>query len=296
MRYIKTAAIFIIVGLLVVTAACARGERPGQTGKTVGREETVMADFAALQQNKAALPELIAFVDSHISEVSSNNGAAMVTAIEKMQKEQLPALQDRYTGNEALQKELAKSQGNPDTVTANKEVQDLALQTKNSGYKLENAEGIYFPVIDYSRYKTYSAAVTPDMAAYIDIMAAEAERMPVKDAALKISWAEICRRALKQEQFLKEYGNSVKAEDVRELLNQYATFAMYGANNTPLFDYDTKAMQPDAQTAYSGIPFDKNNGSFSKGMSEFIAIAGKNGYRLTDEVQNYRNKLMEEII
>ncbi|MPM54662.1 hypothetical protein SDC9_101441 [bioreactor metagenome] len=171
----------------------------------------------------------------------------------------------------------------------------MLLETKNSGYKIETAEGMFFPVIDYAVYKKYRSNVTADIAAFIDIMAVESDKTPIKDAALVISWDEIIKRAQTQEQFIKEYVNSAKVEDMRQQLKRYTAFAMYGGNNTPLFSYETKQMNAEARKTYLATTFDANNGSFSKAMIGYLDVLKKNDYKLTSEVQEYRNKASEDI-
>jgi hypothetical protein len=170
----------------------------------------------------------------------------------------------------------------------------LLITTKNNGYKIETAEGFYFPVIDYSLYKKYRQNVTPDMAAYIDIMAIESAKTPIKDAALVIGWQEVLQRAKTQEQFIKEYGSSAKSEDMKQLLKRYLVFSLYGANNTPLFSYENKQMVPVAKKAYLEAAFDANNGSFSKLMNDYLTILKKNEYKLTKEVDEFRKKAEAE--
>jgi len=65
-------------------------------------------------------------------------------------------------------------------------VRELLSKTKNSGYRVETAEGMFFPVIDYEVYKKYSEYVTEDVKEYINIMAEESNNPPAKDAALVV--------------------------------------------------------------------------------------------------------------
>lgn len=298
----------IVVTLLAVSGCSNRGVTPPPepakqqvVQDSAVKEKAVMDNYNALLQKKdVTLPEIIKYVDENITSVSQTGASSMVMGLEKVQKEKLPKLQDRFGDNEAVQKALAKSYRNGLTSQAiesieNKEAKDLLTETQSSGFKIETAEGMYFPVIDYSVYKKYRTAVTPDIAAFIDIMAVESDKTPIKDAALMISWSEIVKRAQEQEKFIKDYGNSTKAEDMRQLLKRYSAFAMYGANNTPLFSYDTKQMVSEAKKTYLEIAFDANRGSFSKAMNEYLAVLKKNDYKLTAEVQEYRNKASAEI-
>ena len=302
----KIFGICLIILLLPVISGCTAGSRQAQeparqpAGDAADREAAVMNSFTALVQKQAVtLPAVIEFIDSNIASVSPGNASSLIAGLEQMQQEKLPQLEEQFSTSEASQKILAKGPSGALTdsfisTIDNKDVQTLLRTAKTGGFKVETAEGMYFPVIDYSSYKKYRNAVTPDIAAYIDIMAAEAEKTPVKDAALRITWAEVLQRAMTQERFIKEYGNSVKAADMRRLLQQYTAFALYGANNTPLFSYDTGQMDPAAKQAYLTTAVTADNGSFSRALSGYLAVLKKNEYKLTAEVQEFRNKTMAE--
>lgn len=304
----KLAGVSLVVILILALGGCGGSRVIGnepvkqQAGAANAVQEKAVLDrFNELRQNKdVELPELLRYVDANIAGVSTGGAATMVIGLEKVQQERLPAFQDGIGDNQDLQIVLAKSYRGGMTPEAidnieNKEVKALLLKTKASGFKIETAEGMFFPVIDYSAYKKYRDAVTPDIAAYIDIMAVESDKTPIKDAALVISWSEILKRATVQERFILDYGTSTQSEAMRQLLQRYTMFALYGANNTPLFSYDNRVMSSEAKKAYLETSFEVKNGNFSKIMSGYLAVLQKNDYRLTAEVQEYRNKAAAEI-
>ncbi|TWH51952.1 hypothetical protein [Sporomusa sp. KB1] len=310
MRLIKKIiSISMIAILVLVIDGCTNksGGLPPEPAKqqiaedAAANEQVIMDNYNALLQNRSVpVPEISKYLDENITKVSQVGAANMIIGLEKVQKERLPKLQDKFGDSEAVQKALTKSYRDGLTNQAidsieNQEAKALVLEAKSSGFKIETAEGMYFPVIDYSAYKKYPKAVTPDIAVFIDIMSVESDKTPIKDAALMISWNEILKRAMAQEQFIRDYSNSAKVEDMRQLLKRYLVFALYGANNTPLFSYDTKQMVSEARQTYLVTEFDPDKGSFSKVMSEYLAVLKKNDYQLTAEVQEYRNKASEQL-
>lgn len=124
-------------------------------------------------------------------------------------------------------------------------------------------------------------------------MVEESSKIPVKDAGLVISWDEILKRALKQEKFLAEHKDSVKFEDIKVLYKEYVTFAVYGLDNTPLFIYGAKKMNDDAKEAYEKVI--ANNGKLSQTLKEYYGIIEKNGFKLTDNVENFRDDLIKNM-
>lgn len=265
----------------------------------VNKDKAIVDEFKQMtQRNDFTTEELIKFINEKISAVSSENASMMILILEKNQQGDLTKLEEKY-GNDKIQEKIAEnfrgdfSEGYINSVQ-DKEIKDLLLETKNKGFKIETAEGFYFPVIDYSFYRKYQSNVTADIAVYIDIMSAESDKVAVKDAGLMISWDEVVKRAMKQEGFIKEFSNSAKKEDVKQLLKRYLVFALYGTNNTPLFSYEDKVMIPAAKKSYlETIPSNGNEGSFSRIMSDYLTLLKKNDYKLTQEIDEYRKKAIE---
>lgn len=297
---------FIMTALLLSLSGCAglqsktvdKPIKQPPSASAVNKEKGIMDAFnLLLQKTDVTAGTIINFINENIDFVSPQNASKMIIALEQNQQLQLPSMQEKFSDNNALQQNLAKDYRGSLTDSYINGVQDeaqkeLLAATKANGFLIETAEGFYFPVIDYSCYKKYRSAVTPDLAAYIDIMAVESAKTPVKDAGLMIGWEEVLKRAVSQEQFLKEYNNSAKTEDIESLLKSYLVFALYGTNNTPLFSYEEQQMVPAAKKAYLEAAF-TNNGGFSKIMTEYLVVVKKNNYQLTKEVDDYRKKAVE---
>ncbi len=275
--------VLVLAGLIVLT-----NDRINKA-----KDKKIMTEFKTLMSGKnVTVTEIIKYLDQNINNVSKENASILVLGLEQVQNANLPQWQEKYQ-NEALQDEMAKVYRNSgwnlaDFSSIEGDLKKIVSETTGSGYKVETAEGYFFPVIDYDFYQKYYGAITPDLAAYLEIMAVESNQTPVKDAALMIGWEEILKRAVRQEQFIKEYSSSTQVEAMKQLLKRYVTFALFGANNTPLFSYDTKEIMPEAKAAYLKRSWDEETGSFSKLMSEYLRVLEKNNYRLTAEVADYR--------
>lgn len=298
-------SILMIVLFLSLIGCSSNRPSPGNeppkqtTENSVNKETAIIDQFNnMMQKSDITAEEIIKFMDDNIASVSQQNASTMIIALEKNQQIRLPKLQDEFADYGVIQKTMAKDYRGALTDSyingiQEKTTKDLLLTTKNSGFKIETAEGFYFPVIDYSFYKKYRSKVTPDIAAYIDIMAVESDKTPVKDAGLMIGWGEVLKRALSQEGFVTMYSTSSKAEDVKKLLKTYLITSLYGTNNTPLFSYEDKEMVPAAKKAYVESEFNVSNGSFSKIMAEYRNLLKKNDYKLTKEVDDYRKQAVE---
>ena len=263
-----------------------------EPAKTKEPKNTIMQDFQSLSQQGASLEEIANFITNNISQVAKADASTMVTEFEEMQKEQLTQFEAMFSPD-TMQSKLAEEYPN---IAQQKAVKDPELKalldkTNNSGYKVETAEGSFFPIIDYQFYEKFSAYVTTDSQDYIQIMAAESKQVPAKDAALVIGWDEILQRAQNQEKFLSTHKNSVKTKEVKELYQKYVSFTLYGANNTPLFSYETNTLNPKAKEIYLAAIKNPGNSEYLKMLSLYLEVLAKNNFVLTEEVKQYRDHI-----
>lgn len=260
-------------------------------------EKKIMDAFEKLTKNEASPLEVVEFIDNNIETLSKENGSYMVMTLERVQKNYLLRLEDKFY-TEDMQQKITKENKSTMELNEMKEISDnefLALleETRKSGFKVETAEGSFFPIIDYEFYTKYNAYVQDDMKEYIAIMAMESAKVPAKDAALVISWKEVVERALAQEKFLNQYSDSKKVNDIKQLHERYITFTLYGLNNTPLFDYSTKLFNKEAKAAYEEILKTEETSEFLKTIGDFQELLKNNKYKLTEEIEKYRKQTSE---
>lgn len=299
----------ILVGLVLASFAIS-GCAPSTVGQDPGPEITKPASSAAASQAQPAMPsyqallqkngvrpaEIRSFIDGNLQGAAPAEAAAMILGLEEVQQRELPALEQAFSA-EAVQKQLqAVRRPGSGLSGAGADLQALLRQAQDDGYKIETAEGMYFPVIDYTLYQSYQPFVTADIAAYIGIMSAEAEQPPAKDAALVIGWDELLRRAAAQEAFLGRYGHSVRQDAVQQLYSRYVTFAFYGANNTPLFGYEDQTLDAEAKRDYQAASASGGNSRLLTAIGDFLAVAAKNGGRLTAEVDEFRKAATADLL
>lgn len=266
---------------------------------TSEKQRAILDNLDDLIKKDTSTNQFIKVLNDNVAKVSKEYASTMIFKLEEMQKKNLPKLEERFS-NDDMQSKINKIYNinfniNKIDYIEDKELKDLLVETRNGGYKIETAEGMYFPVLDYESYKQYSPYVTEDIKNYIQIMAVESNKTPIKDAALMISWDELLKRALKQEEFISKYGNSVKINDVRQLYKQYIVFILYGANNTPIFQYDTKELVPEAKISYTNAIKESNNSETLGNIKGFINILEESNYKITEKVESYRKGILEKM-
>ncbi len=304
----KQVSAVLVIGLLTLAMAGCSGTPAGQATSPPpppaalaedGKGAAAMAAFNVLAGKKGVrAAELLAALDGSIRSVSLNEATAMVVAAEAAQKRNLPRLEEMLSPD-GLQRKLDGLYRTGIDLGKAGEIGDAELRAamlavRDGGYRLETAEGMYFPVIDYGRYRQYREIVTADLAAYIELMAVESDRAPAKDAALVIGWDEIVRRAFAQENFLGTYEDSPRARDVRNLYGHYLGFIFYGANNTPLFAYDSLTMNAEARAAYAAAA-SGGDSRLAGRLREYMDLLAKKDYRVDAEVEEHRKQAVREL-
>ena len=266
-----------------------------QSSIVTNRADHVYDTFLKLVQQPNKLKESHTFLKSHIYEVNSYQASLMTLRLENAQRAGFEAWSDKFFVG-TIQEDIAKLYKQDDTFatliarTTNSTLRTLFQGAQDSGFKLETAEGTFFPVIDYEGFAKYRPYVMNDIKSYIDIMAVESANPPAKDAALIISWNEITQRALSQESFVKLHPNSNRTKQVENLYQQYVINTVYGQNNTPLFDYESKTMNPEAKEAYLSL-LAKNeavDSDYLKKLQSYMDVLKDNNYKLNATVEKFR--------
>lgn len=280
--------VFIILCLSLITMGCANLEKDAKEANVV------MTDFKALVQSNASAEEVASFINANIKNVSKEDASKMVSDFERVQKDKLAEFEELIFPSETQTKLFAafKTHGVIDEANiSDTELKEILSKIKKSGYKIETAEGMFFPVVDYQFYKNFSSYVTDDIKDYINIMTEESDKVPAKDGALVIGWNELLNRAISQERFIATYADSIKISEIEQLHNKYILYTFYGLNNTPLFDYDSQILDPDAKEVYLNAVKDDGNSEYLKALKGFVNVLKDNDYKLTDEVNQYRDKV-----
>ena len=292
-------AVLVQSGCSATGSKDAASEKDGQAARQADRQKAIMDEFNASFGKEARPADIIKFAEKNISLVSKEDASIIIYRLEESQKTALPKLDEKISYSTSFQEKIGRVYTRDFKINQIDSIKDsdlkaLLAEVRDGGYKIDTAEGMFFPVIDYGFYKKFSDYVTPDMKDYIEIMAVESDQPPAKDAALVIGWDEVVRRAVSQESFINTHKDSSRLGSVKQLFNKYVDFSFYGTNNKPLFSYDTKQLASGLKEVYAGMA--KNSSSnFSKAITDYLGVIEKNGYRLTDEVEKYRKNAADSL-
>jgi len=168
-------------------------------------------------------------------------------------------------------------------------------EVSETGYRIVSSEGVFYPIINYNYYEKYKSSLTDDMRSYIEIMVMESNNPPAEDGGLVIGWDELIKRALTQEAFINSYPESLKIDGIKELHKRYVRFALFGLDNTPLFDFETKTLDEEIKEIYKEAININEDSKFIDTLEEYLNLLEKNDDLETDEVLTFRKNKLENI-
>ncbi|MEI6156779.1 MAG: hypothetical protein WCP87_00260 [Atribacterota bacterium] len=261
----------------------------------------IMNEFTSLLLKKnVSGKEVIRFIEKNTLQVSIESSTDMVLFLEEVLQKNLSREQDKFSPD-SVQEKIIRSLGmvsdhelvNAIDSLADPHLKMLFRYTFENGYRIVVEEGFRYPIIDYLRFKKFPA--TPDIRAYIDIMASESEQMREGDAALLITWDKLLLRALRSELYLRQFPLSPRRAAVKELFLDYLRVLFFGENNTPTFDYIDNILVPEVQKIYTELAQYQSESVITTAIREYLPVLKRNKWLLTNEAEKIRNELFDKL-
>jgi hypothetical protein len=308
----KTVIMGLLLAAIVVTQpACsklgggnARSTVPGEYQKAKPTQASVaikvitkgvMGDFQKIvSKQPLSISDLYSFIKENSKKATKKEVTSMMVCLEELMVQNQAVMQGEFAAP-AVQKAFqtaakAKIDYNQSDKLQDAKAKELVKKAIDSGYKIGSAEGIYAPMIDYTKYSDISKSATDDMVAYVELMSTESQKPYANDGSLQIGWDEVIKRGNNAEDFLNKYESSPKAEAVNTLYKKYEKVLMFGLDNTPMFDSKSKAMNADAKKAIEASVSSNSSSKLAKILKDFLGVVGQNGNKLTPKVDQFRNK------
>lgn len=234
-----------------------------------------------------------AYIEKNAASSSPATVTVWLRRLETVQNKRLPGLEEALS-QESLQNALMKTDGiygdwKKGTRTGNAQADKLLAEIENNGYVLDSTEGYFFPKIDYLRYMKQASRTTGRYADYLKIRSDETISELTKDAGLMVSWEELVARAERQSRYLASYPKTPETATVQQMYDQSLYIVLYGTDNVPLFDYDTRKIDPEAKAAYRKQIRTGSQSPFTKLLRNYTRVLEQNGGKLTKSVESFRD-------
>lgn len=274
--------------------------------KSSKEQSSIMKKFNDLiNSTNVTEQQVFKFVDDNINGLSKENASKFIFGIEYVQNKNYRKRIDSCFSNniqQKLSKEFLNKQSiNIVTDTTNiSNIKDLDLKNflykiLKSGYKIVITEKRYYPAKNYSYLKQYNNYLSDDIKEYINIKSNYSTQIAISNASLTVSWDNIFKQMMTCENFLNKYPSSQKSKNIDQLYLSYATYYLYGLNETPIFNYTNNHIVYSVKESYNNTANSNINSPFVKMMKTYVDILAKNNYILTNEVEHYRKNILSNL-
>lgn len=164
-----------------------------------------------------------------------------------------------------------------------------------SGFRLETAEGTVFPIFDWSQLTAhFENKVTPPMRTFLRQQLEEQREQAFSDGGIILPLETMVERAIFWEKFNRENPLFPLKDETRESEKWMRMVMVNGADNTPVFDYETKKVNAEFEKAWNMLLSKYPGTQLAKTVGEMKALIQAEGGQLTPKVEAFRNKVAEE--
>lgn len=259
---------------------------------TESMDQDILSAFEALGESENIdLIQMSTYLSDNIDKVSAETADLMLQLYEKVQMQLLPTYQDAFFGDsiqgilltysiEEIRQNLVKEEP----------VQALLTESVAVGYKMEAIEGTVAPYIDYGYFAAFAEYATESTGSFYKLMKIESDNPPQKDAALIIPWADVLKRGLGFESYIKDNPGSFYEDRARMHLEGYEYLAINGSANVPLFDYDSNEMITEAKSAYMAFVGQGIQTEFATLIKTYVDLLESHDFIKTAEVEAFMSE------
>ncbi|MBN2897888.1 MAG: hypothetical protein JXO44_03840 [Clostridia bacterium] len=197
------------------------------------------------------------FLDKYMSTASELDADIMLTMFVDQQRDVL----DGYTDlifNTVYQNALLDAYDksyNLDKLSRDysDEIMSFLEVVKQDGFLLNYHEGMITLYPDYNLLQSYVPYVSESIRAYVEILSRESSEILSADGGLTISWEELSFRVLSAEEYLVNYEDSIRYNEVFELYKWYLNALLTGLPDTPIYYRNSNLIRNDVLQSYNKV-------------------------------------------
>ncbi len=163
-----------------------------------------------------------------------------------------------------------------------------------NGFDLSTGEGMVFPVVDWNKLRDFfSPKVTPATKAYLEQETIENNEQAWDDGGIIISLEKLADRAAFWEKFNRDYPYFILHEQTRESERWTRLVLVNGADNTPVYDPETLAINEASRKAWDYIQQKYPGTELARVSKEIADLCAAEGWKRTKKVEDWQTKFAE---
>lgn len=164
-----------------------------------------------------------------------------------------------------------------------------------NGFRIATSEGMYFPITDWNHLQDFfGPRTTASMQKFINQRTAESRNTMFDDGGIVIPLIYLADVAVFWEKFNRENPYFPYHAEARESERWLRLVLVNGADNTPVFSYETNMVSEDFKSVwdYIGQRFPKTE--LAKRTKEMAEVCAAEGWKHTERVDMLRAKMAED--
>ena len=163
-----------------------------------------------------------------------------------------------------------------------------------NGFRLATGEGMVFPVTDWVKLaEIFETKVTPPMKEYIMENMAERRESGFEDGGITIGLDKLAERAIFWENFNDRNPYFVRAAETAENERWLTLVLLNGSDNTPAYDFETKAANDDFKNNWNLIIQKYPGSALATNVKALMDIYTANGWKRTPKVEEFLSKFSQ---
>lgn len=256
----------LVLMLMLVLVGCKKDPVPVETTTPPveqpvvevdeNEKEVIMNEFNDLIGDNKEPDIMISYINENIAKLSQIEGDKMIDALEISMQDYIETLTNKLFATDK-DGELMKIGGLESYFPEEKidEIKNAELKaevtkTFDSMYRLVNLEGEFYPIVDYSKLKVYDNNISDEWKEYIAIRAMDSDDIPFSDGGIRITFKQLADRILKTENFLNNYIDGNRQDELINLYENKLTAYMKGMPNTSISDSQNNRLLSEVLNSY----------------------------------------------
>lgn len=283
----KLTSIAIMIALVMIFSGCGAENKAAESSK----DKEVLAQLNVMKEQKNKPKEMFDYLNQNIKELPKPAATEALGVLLNTMEEYETIYNDQiFEGsNPDLMIQYFQSGFDYSKIEYIKEqaLKDLLLDITLGGYKIVDVEGSFAVMMDYDSLKTFNEYVEDEIKTYIEIMALRYSDPVAIDASLQIEAGELEARILQMENYILTYTNEQRKEIMLSMYEGHIMVYMGGIDNSPIFDYETGAMNVEMFKTFETAAAKNKDTVFSKTLSKYVQLLKEESYTNTEKVQDF---------
>lgn len=180
---------------------------------------------------------------------------------------------------------------------ADPELKKIMADAAAQGYELISAEGMVFPVVDFTEFAKYKELYSPEFAAVLDQFSYSNVQILVSDGGLVASLDHMAARIFQAENELKNASDSKYQKYLAMIYADNFTLLLFGTNNSPAYDYETLKIREEMALLFKQMSTETDSKTatyIQMHMAVLEASEGKYDEATTAKINELINKIRSD--